>query len=503
MNNKFKVFLNNYFKGSVNNLLFTLKKVSKFDRNSPNLENSIQSKDVWIIDSSSSFNKKSLFNNFASYLKEELSKNNLGYANIICASGPRFCQVGASPKNPNNPMPCATCIDSSLKTNSNNIYFLSDDKNNIPNTDTDNIKVLIKPSKKWLLRESSNFKVAQNLENKLVSASHKWINFLDQFKNEDLPKIAFIFNGYTFPEAIIKSYLEKKGVKVLTYESGFLENSIFVTDKYAPELFFNYKKRSLTSSEKEKLKIYVERRKKGNFDRAGTSFWNEITELSEEYKDYFSNYKKVVSIFLNVPFDTSQESSNKLFENMYHWVEYLKLIVQKNKEILFIFRSHPDELRVDKASNYPINKYIKKLGINEFNNVLSFDSSSSVNSYDLIEYSDLVLSYNSTISLEAFYLKTNVINAGYSHFARVPYYELPKNIESYEDKINFYLKNNDIDLEQYQEVESYFYQLIFESSIDLSGYVEKVGKYEYTRINVESFKNKKLESLIRNIKKEF
>ena len=88
VNNKFKVFLNNYFKGSVNNLLFTLKKVSKFDRNSPNLENSIQSKDVWIIDSSSSFNKKSLFNNFASYLKEELSKNNLGYANIICASGP-------------------------------------------------------------------------------------------------------------------------------------------------------------------------------------------------------------------------------------------------------------------------------------------------------------------------------------------------------------------------------------------------------------------------------
>ena len=33
---------------------------------------------------------------------------------LVCASGPGYCQVGASPKNPNNSMPCKTCIKSNL-----------------------------------------------------------------------------------------------------------------------------------------------------------------------------------------------------------------------------------------------------------------------------------------------------------------------------------------------------------------------------------------------------
>ena len=63
-----------------------------------------------------------------------------------------------------------------------------------------------------------------------------------------LPKIAFIFNGYSFPEVIIKPP-ENKGINTFTYESGFIENSIFVTKAYAPELFFDYKNRSLNSKE--------------------------------------------------------------------------------------------------------------------------------------------------------------------------------------------------------------------------------------------------------------
>ena len=51
------------------------------------------------------------------------------------------------------------------------------------------------------------------------------------------------------------------------------------------------------------------------------------------------------------------------------------------------------------------------------------DAESSISSYELIENSSLVLT---TILQypEAFYLKTNVVNAGYAHFARIPYFEL-------------------------------------------------------------------------------
>ena len=96
-------------------------------------------------------------------------------------------------------------------------------------------------------------------------------------------------------------------------------------------------------------------------DRAGTNFWSEITELNDDYLSFFSNFENIITIFLNVPFDTSQKSSNKLFKNIYDWVDFLKLIVENNKKTLFIFRSHPDENRPDKASNSSLSDYIKDL----------------------------------------------------------------------------------------------------------------------------------------------
>ena len=139
---------------------------------------------------------------------------------------------------------------------------------------------------------------------------------------------------------------------------------------------------------------------------------------------------------------------------------------------------------------------------NSDENILIIDAKSSISSYELIENSSLVLTYNSSISLEAFYLKTNVVNAGYAHFTRIPYFELSQDKDAYIEKINNFLNNREIDKEAYSEVESYFFQLVFESSIDLSTYVIKTGKYDYIPTNEENFRNKKLELLISNLKKE-
>ena len=399
-------------------------------------------------------------------------------------------------------MPCHTCINSSIQNNTNNIYFSNKKEFYKKNFDLNIINDLITPSKKWILRESKNKKTAEKLENKLVEASFRWIDFLNNLDEDKLPKIAFIFNGYSFPEVIIKNHLENKGINTFTYESGFIENSIFVTKAYAPELFFDYKNRSLNSKEKTMLKSYIDRRRVGNFDRAGTNFWSEITELNDDYLSFFSNFENIITIFLNVPFDTSQKSSNKLFKNIYDWVDFLKLIVENNKKTLFIFRSHPDENRPDKASNSSLSDYIINLFKNSDENILIIDAKSSISSYELIENSSLVLTYNSSISLEAFYLKTNVVNAGYAHFTRIPYFELSQDKDAYIEKINNFLNNREIDKEAYSEVESYFFQLVFESSIDLSTYVIKTGKYDYIPTNEENFRNKKLELLISNLKKE-
>ena len=103
--NKFKALLNNYFKGSLNNLFVIFKNFSyecKYLKNY-NIESNFTKNDIWIFDSSSKLNKISLFSAFTYLLSNELNNKNLKFSTLICASGPGYCQVGASPKNPKIP----------------------------------------------------------------------------------------------------------------------------------------------------------------------------------------------------------------------------------------------------------------------------------------------------------------------------------------------------------------------------------------------------------------
>ena len=55
-------------------------------------------------------------------------------------------------------------------------------------------------------RENKNAKTLQTIEKKLQSAGEMWIKYLDQINKSELPKVAIIFNGYSFPESVIKHY---------------------------------------------------------------------------------------------------------------------------------------------------------------------------------------------------------------------------------------------------------------------------------------------------------
>ena len=82
--------------------------------------------------------------------------------------------------------------------------------------------MILLPFKKWIL-EKVKKKTAEKLENKLVEASFRWIDFLNNLDEDKLPKIAFIFNGYSFPEVIIKNHLENKGINTLPMRAVLLK----------------------------------------------------------------------------------------------------------------------------------------------------------------------------------------------------------------------------------------------------------------------------------------
>ena len=110
----------------------------------------------------------------------------------------------------------------------------------------------------------------------------------------------------------------------------------------------------------------------------------------------------------------------------------------------------------------------------------------------------MVRTYNSTITIESLYLGTNAINAGYAHFSRIDYFKIAKSKEEYLNKIENFLENKTISNETVDIVSSYLYQLIFNSSIDLSSQVNSLDKYEYY-IKKDNFKNSGIESFVKQL----
>ena len=158
-----------------------------------------------------------------------------------------------------------------------------------------------------------------------------------------------------------------------------------------------------------------------------------------------------------------------------------------------MFSKPSDELRTDKKSNFEISRYLENKGFNNYENVTLINSNISINSYELILNSDLILTYNSTITLEAVYLGTNAINAGYAHFCRLDYFKIANTKDSYKEKINFFLTNNQVKQDDRNMISNYLYQMIFESSIDLNKNIKHLKKYEYEIYNKKILDKKFIE----------
>ena len=106
-----------------------------------------------------------------------------------------------------------------------------------------------------------------------------------------------------------------------------------------------------------------------------------------------------------------------------------------------------------------------------------------MNSYELIESSDLVLVYNSTLALESVLIGKNVLVGGNVHYSRINYFKVASTKKDYHKKFSSMINNefsfNEKDL---KEVQRYFYSFTFESSINFNNEIEKnyLRKYSFS-----------------------
>jgi hypothetical protein len=303
-------------------------------------------------------------------------------------------------------------------------------------------------------------------------------NVYQQFQaviDKNSPQAVAVFNGMFFPEAAVRHACLDRGVRVITHEVGIQPLTAFFTDGEAtaypleiPEEF------ELTPAMNSRLDDYLQRRFQGDFSMAGIKFWPKIETLDASLKAKLLVFKKIIPIFTNVIFDTSQVHANTVFPDMFTWLNVVRQAVLAHPDILFIIRAHPDEGREGKESRESVAQWIEENSLQKLSNVVFIDTDERVSSYDLIQHAHFVMVYNSTIGLEATLLGKLVLTAAKSRYTQLPTTLYFLSREEYLAKLDLLLAGDaqSVPAEYTRNARRFLYKQLFMSSLPFEKFLD-------------------------------
>ena len=414
---------------------------------------------------------------------------------LVCHSGLNKCVLGTDQNVLNAPPPCESCIPfhNNLYPAQHTVTFapsggrlagLRDDlasaglKELIDFSDGGlPIGALCVPSVRWRLRVNSLDTASgarQLLAHYIVSAvglAQEIGHLLDALR----PRALLVFNGTFFPEAIARAVAIDRTVPVVTYEGGYLSDSVFFSHDVASEYRIDIPESfEMGPDENKTLDDYLTQRFQGNFAMVGTRFWPEMHALSGEVKAKMDDLGQVVTVFTNVVFDTSQTFANTVFKDMFDWLDEIMELVRTHPTTLFVVRAHPDELRQGKESQETVEHRMRDRGHMALPNVVFIPPTQYSSSYELIRQSRFCLVYNSTVGLEATTLGVPVVAGGRTRYSSESVAHMPESREAFRDLVASFLDGNLPAVPQSWQLNSrrYLYYSMFRAAPRLSDFVE-------------------------------
>ncbi len=289
------------------------------------------------------------------------------------------------------------------------------------------------------------------------------------------PQAVVVFNGMFYPEAAVRQACLERNVRVITHEVGIQPMTAFFTDgeatAYPLDIPSDFE---LTPKMNERLDEYLGKRFKGDFTMAGIKFWPQIEQVDETLKQKMAGYKKIVPVFTNVVFDTSQVHANTIFATMFDWLGTVEKAIKQHPDILFVLRAHPDEGRKGKESRESVAQWVEKTSLDLLPNVVFIDTDEMVSSYELIQRSHFVMVYNSTIGLEAILMGKNVLTAAKARYTQIPTTIHPISLADYIEKLESLLNGdqNPVPAEFIRNARRFLYKQLFMSSLPFDRFLE-------------------------------
>lgn len=238
------------------------------------------------------------------------------------------------------------------------------------------------------------------------------------------PDIIFTLNGSFIDSQLQLILAKQRGIRVVTFEAGFMLNSLMLGNnepiidfplfKYLPE---NYPEYTLTPSQDAELDAYLRLRSEGKdcvFD-----YWGKpLLDLDMIRKQLQLEQQDQPDIlFTNLQWDSALLNCDIAFESQLAWiVETIKFYL-KNPQQKLLIRIHPAEIiPKNLRTTDPILDSISSIFPELPRNITIIPPTSTISSFPLIYISKRVLVYSSTAGLESAIIGKKVIVSGKTHY---------------------------------------------------------------------------------------
>lgn len=265
-------------------------------------------------------------------------------------------------------------------------------------------------------------------------------NFFKKYHNFD---ICVIPNGATFENSQIVKNAKKFKINFNTYEKFAFKNSLTMThqgpfvEHLDLDIIIELLKKNNT--EHNKIKNIIKKkshdllleRKNSTGKHWGFKYQKNsgIVSYTQKWLKKNIKNKEYVLICPNVPFDAGYGSFNGVFPQMKKWLLDTTEFILNNSNLTVVVRSHPAEDRIG-FGNEKTDIIMNNSGIKS-NKLIVIPSSSSLNTYELIDQCFFGSVYSSTTGVELSMLGKLVISGANIYHTRVGVTKGAKNINDY------------------------------------------------------------------------
>jgi hypothetical protein len=297
-----------------------------------------------------------------------------------------------------------------------------------------------------------------------AAAAYSWIN-----QNE--PDLLIIPNGSILEFGSVYQIAEYLSIPVTTYEFGEQRNRIWLAQnkevmrQQTDELWAAHGGRGLSEAEYAEIRTLMSTRQKadlwGNFSRR----WQGIASVGGDLVRQSLNLdgRPIVLLATNVIGDSLTLGRQVFSNSMTEWLEKTVAYFAKNQHSQLVVRIHPGELVTQGPSVADVVNGKFTAGIPE--NIHLIPAEAEVNTYDLVEITDLGLVYTTTVGLEMAMSGVPVIVIGQTHYRNKGFTINPLSWEAYFDKLTDFVTDpnaNQLKQTQVDLAWEYAYRFFFE-----------------------------------------